>query len=122
MKKEEILKKHGIINGYSLHSRTETTFKEVLSAMQEYAEAYHKERGEGVSGSLPSDTKMLNWIEHIMTPKENYCEVFFAGLRNGDADATEFQIECNPERFKVMHAKSLREVILLAMQKYPKAR
>ena len=73
-----------------------------------------------VSKSLPSDTEMLNWIESIMTPKESYCEVFFAGLRDGNSDASMFQIECNPERFEVMQAKSLREVIVLAMQKYPK--
>ncbi len=69
---------------------------------------------------LPSDSEMLNWIEKIMTPKESYCEVFFAGLRHGDSDATEFQIECNPEKFEVLRAKNIREVIFLAMQKYPK--
>ncbi len=68
-----------------------------------------------------TDSMMLNWIEQIITPKDNYCEVFFAGLRSGVNDATEFQIECNPERFDVLQAKSLREVILLAMLKYPKA-
>ena len=83
-------------------------------------ETANNDKGD-VSKSLPSDTEMLNWIESIMIPKENYCEVFFAGLRNGDADATEFQIECNPERFEVLHAKNIREVIFLAMQKYPRA-
>ena len=92
--------------------------------MQE--EKFNKQDGNldqpNVSKSLPSDTEMLNWIESIMIPKENYCEVFFAGLRDGNSDATEFQIECNPERFKVMNAKNIREVIFLAMQKYPIAR
>jgi len=66
-----------------------------------------------------TDKEMLDWIEKIMTPKNDYCEVFFAGLRNGNNDAEDFQIECNPEKFKVINAKSIREAISIAMDKYP---
>lgn len=69
-----------------------------------------------VSGELPTDTEMLNWIEAMMIPKDNYCEIFFAGLRNGNSDADEFQIESNPEKFKVLNAKNIREVIAKAMK------
>ena len=64
---------------------------------------------------LKQDSEMLNWIQQIMTQKESYCEVFFAGLRSGNNDATEFQIESNPEKFEVLKAKNIREVILMAM-------
>lgn len=95
---------------------------------QVYFEAWHKaeerikelESELFISKSEPSDTEMLNWIQAIMTPKENYCEVFLAGLRNGNTDATEFQIESNPQRFETFQAKNIRDTISLAMQKYQK--
>lgn len=66
---------------------------------------------------LEADKERLNWIEKIMTPKETYCEVYFAGLRNGYADATEFQIESNPwEHFQSIRGKSVRDVIDKAKQ------
>jgi hypothetical protein len=71
---------------------------------------------------FPSDTEMLNWVQSIMTSKENYCEIYFAGLRNGDNDATEFQIESNPEKFKTLSAKNIREAIYLAMKNFEKSK
>lgn len=66
-----------------------------------------------------TDAEMLDWLQKIMTPKSNYCEVFFAGLRYGDADAVGFQIESNPEKFTVANGKNIREAISNAMDKYP---
>lgn len=73
-----------------------------------------KKEGKNIS----SDSEMLDWLQGIMTPKGNYCEVFFAGLRDGNNDAIDFQIECNPEKFKVLQGKNIREAILLAMSEY----
>jgi len=73
-----------------------------------------------VSKSLPTDTEMIDWIQMILTPKENYCEVFFAGLRSGNNDAEDYQIESNPERFKTLQAKNIREAIFEAMLEYKK--
>lgn len=67
---------------------------------------------------LPTDSEMLDWIQQIMTKGDNYCEVFFAGLRHGANDATEFQIECNPEKFNTLRANTLREAISKAMNNY----
>lgn len=65
------------------------------------------------------DTNRIDWIQSIMTPKDDYVEVFFAGLRNGiDNDASSFQIECNPEKFEVINATTLREAITKAMTIY----
>jgi hypothetical protein len=65
-----------------------------------------------------SDKERLDWIQKIMTKGDNYCEVFFAGLRNGLNDAIEFQIECNPEKFKVIKCNSVRECIDKAIKNY----
>jgi hypothetical protein len=46
-----------------------------------------------------NDGELLDWLQSIMTPMASYCEVFFAGLRDGNNDATSFQIEINPEVF-----------------------
>mgnify|MGYP001769214642 CR=1 FL=1 len=75
-----------------------------------------------VSKSLPTDTEMLDWIQMILTPKENYCEVFFAGLRSGSKDAEAYQIESNPQKFETLQAKNIREVIFAAMVAYNKDR
>jgi hypothetical protein len=66
---------------------------------------------------LAEDSKMLDWIQSIMTNDDDYCEIFFAGLRNGTGKATAFQIESNPEKFKTVNAPTLRDVILKAMSK-----
>ena len=66
-----------------------------------------------------NDTKMIDWLQSIMTPKDSYCEVFFAGLRSGDSDAISFQIESNPEQFPVLYGKDVRECIMMAMRSYP---
>ena len=71
------------------------------------------ERGITITNvSEPSeDAIMIDWIQHIMTQKEGYCEVYLAGLRDGNNDATAFQIESNPEVFPVLQGKSVRECI-----------
>lgn len=65
---------------------------------------------------MVTDTDRINWMEQMMTPKDDYCEIFFAGLRDGDADASAFQVEANPERFKVLNAPTLRDAIDKAMK------
>lgn len=65
--------------------------------------------------SIKSDSEMLDWIQKMMTPKDNYCEIFFAGLRNGDNDAESFQIESNPQIFETSSGKTLREAITKVM-------
>jgi len=61
---------------------------------------------------LEADKERLDWVQKIMTPKETYCEVYFAGLRNGLSDATKFQIESNPwEHFQSIQGESVRDVI-----------
>lgn len=42
---------------------------------------------------LEADGLRLDWLESIMHPRANYQEVYFAGLRNGDVDASAFQCE-----------------------------
>lgn len=71
--------------------------------------------------SLPSqDSEMLDWMQSMMTDDNDYCEIFFAGLRNWTGKANAFQIESNPEKFKVSNAPSIREVILIAMNETKK--
>lgn len=64
-----------------------------------------------------SDTEMLDWLQSIMTDDNNYCEVFFAGLRNGTGKASAFQIESNPIKFETLNGKTVRDAITLAMGK-----
>lgn len=65
--------------------------------------------------STNDDAKMLDWLQKLMTDDSNYCEVFFAGLRNFSGKAISYQIESNPQVFKTVNAKTIREVIALAM-------
>lgn len=62
-----------------------------------------------------TDKELLDWLQEMMTNDSDYCEIFFAGLRNGTGKATAYQIESNPEKFEVLNAKSIREAIELAM-------
>ena len=78
----------------------------------------YKQALNSPSSDKPSDTELLDWLQNIMTSKDNYCEVFFAGLREGHNDATAFQIESNPERFETLHAKNIRDAIRFAMNNY----
>jgi len=72
-----------------------------------------------ISGSLFSDSEMIDWLHLIMSPDSDYCEVFFSGLRNFKTGyATAFQVESNPEKFKTVNATTLRESITLAMIEY----
>ena len=47
-------------------------------------------------------------LQEMMTNDDDYCEIFFAGLRNGTGKATAYQIESNPGKFEVLSAKSIR--------------
>jgi hypothetical protein len=58
-----------------------------------------------------TDCDRLNWLQQKMKPKDDYCEIYFAGLRNGNDDATAYQVEASPEKFKVQNAPTLREAI-----------
>ena len=68
-----------------------------------------------------NDTDRLDWLQRIMTPADDYVEVYLAGLRHAGKDATAFQFETNPMTF-VNQAHSLREVIDQAMAKQPLAK
>jgi len=64
------------------------------------------------------DSVLLDWLESVMTDDREYCEVFFAGLRDGSGKAGSFQIESNPERFPTDNANTIRGAILKAMANY----
>jgi DNA repair exonuclease SbcCD ATPase subunit len=56
--------------------------------------------------------EMLGWLESMMLPDDNYCEIYLGGLRNFmEGHATAFQIESQPEKFKTTHGKTLLEAI-----------
>lgn len=50
---EEILNKYGFILGYSVQSNTETSYKNLLAAMEEYARL--KNPPQEVKPALPTD-------------------------------------------------------------------
>ncbi len=62
-----------------------------------------------------TDSELLDWLQKMLTSKNDYCEIFFAGLRDGDNDATCFQIESNPEKFPTLNAINIRWAIKNAM-------
>lgn len=65
---------------------------------------------------LITDKDRLDWIQQMMTNNSDYCEIFFAGLRNFNEDkASAFQIESNPQKFETVNAITLREAIDKAM-------
>ena len=66
------------------------------------------------------DTQRLDWLESVMQPRHGYVEVYFAGLRNGDAEATADQTEFNPAMVDVQHAPTLRESIDSAREHWDK--
>jgi hypothetical protein len=54
----------------------------------------------------------MEWLEKMMTPDNDYCEIYLAGLRNFiDGKATSFQVESQPEKFKTASGKTLIEAI-----------
>lgn len=65
---------------------------------------------------LSADGDRLDWLQSVMTSKDNYCEVFFAGLRPGPVDATAYQIESNPEVFPTLAGKTVRDAIDVARE------
>lgn len=67
-----------------------------------------------------SDSEMLDWLQEQMTNYNDYCEIFFAGLRNGPNNATAFQIESNPEKFSTSSGKTIREAIEKAINQNKK--
>lgn len=72
-----------------------------------------------VSGSLFSDSEILDWLQIAMSPNSNYCELYLSGLRNFENDhAQAFQVESCPEKFKTVNAPTLREAVSLAMIAY----
>lgn len=63
-----------------------------------------------------TDTERLDLLEELMTPNSDYCEIFFAGLRDFKSDKAEaFQIESNPQKFQTRSASTLRGAIDLAL-------
>lgn len=65
--------------------------------------------------SMLEDGKMLDFLEQKMTPAEDYCEFYFAGLRNGNNDASSFQVESNPNVFPTTNGRTLRDAIRAVM-------
>ncbi len=64
-----------------------------------------------------SDTELLDWLEEKMTNDNNFCEIYFAGLRNfSTGKAGSFQIESSPEKFRTIAGNTIREAILKAME------
>lgn len=84
-----------------------------LSAIEEIKQNMPK--GETSINNILRDSKRLDWIEKLMTDDNDYCEIYFAGLRNFSGKATAYQIESNPKKFETINAKDIREVIDLAM-------
>lgn len=62
-----------------------------------------------------TDKDRLDWLQEVMKNKDDYCEIFLAGLRNGNSDAESYQVESNPEKFKTTQAQTLRLAIDMAM-------
>ena len=58
-----------------------------------------------------TDTDRIDWLEKMMTPYDNYCEIYLAGLRNWTGNATGVQVESNPQIFKTIIRDTLREAI-----------
>lgn len=56
-----------------------------------------------------TDAERLDWLEAQMRPQTGYVEVYLAGLRNGDAPATGFQVELQDGA--AVSGPSLREAI-----------
>ena len=69
-----------------------------------------------VSGSLPSDAEMLDFLQQIMTNDDDYCEIYLAGLRGWTGKASAFQFETNPEKIPTLNKPTLREAIAEAMK------
>ena len=65
---------------------------------------------------LDAERARLDWLEGVMAPDANYCEVFFAGLRNWTGSAHAFQIESNPRTFPTLNAPTVRAAIDAAMK------
>lgn len=55
------------------------------------------------------DSARLDWLESVMRPKYGYQEIYLAGLRSGDSDATEFQ--CELQRDGSFSGSGLRDAI-----------
>lgn len=71
-----------------------------------------------IAKARAKDSERLDKLEALMRPKDGYCEIFFAGLRSGDAEATAFQVESNPEKFPTVNGPTLREAIDAAFAKF----
>lgn len=61
-----------------------------------------------------TDTDRLDWLQKRMTPAATYREIYLAGLRNGHADATAFQVEI--QGMAANQATTLREAIDKAIE------
>jgi hypothetical protein len=64
----------------------------------------------------PTDAQRIEWLESIMRPRD-CIQIYLAGLRSGDAEATAFQVEADPQKLPTVNGKTLREAIDNAMWK-----
>ena len=69
-----------------------------------------------LKAELATERARMDWLESVMAPDANYCEVFFAGLRNWTGSAHAFQIESNPRKFPTLNAPTVRAAIDAAMK------
>jgi len=101
---------HDAVNGND-HERS--VCKDQMWKAAEMIDSMKKKIDDGVL----LDTKRLDWLEAMMTPADDFCEVFFAGLRTSISQpATSFQIESNPEKFPTTQRATLRECIDAVLQ------
>jgi len=77
-----------------------------------------EEKVKTLAGENEEMKEVLDWLESIMLPDDNYCEIYLGGLRNfREGHATAFQIESQPEKFKTTQGKTLLEAINNAKNK-----
>jgi len=69
-----------------------------------------------------ADRKRLDWLQRVLTPDDPATEVFLAGLRSGDNDASGYQVEIAPagdhKNWRSCRGDSLRSAIDVAMAEW----
>lgn len=64
--------------------------------------------------AVKEDAARLDWLESLMRPREGYQEIYLAGLRRGDAEATSFQ--CELQHGSSYSGRDLRQAIDAAFE------
>ncbi len=92
-------------------------FEAVLAERESARDAIRMEVEWRASHGEAADADRLAWLESLMRPREGYVEVYLAGLRNGDAEATAFQVELQDR--PAMGGPTLRAAIDAARAAWP---